>query len=162
MRITLISLAAAASALAVAAPASAQYQQGYGYGQPQGYAFGYGQNYNRRGHARALQVRIDRIQRDIYRLAQRRLISRNEHQNLQRDARDIERDLRRNALDGRGLSAREMYNTERRIARLEQKIARDVRDGNRWGNNDRRYGAYDRDRDGRDDRWEDDRGTRHD
>jgi hypothetical protein len=161
MRITLISLAAAASALAVAAPASAQYQS-QGYGQPQGYSFGYGQNYNRRGHARALQVRIDRIQRDINRLAQRRMISRNEHQNLQRDAREIERDLRRNAVDGRGLSAREMYNTERQIARLEQKIARDVRDGNRWGNNDRRYGAYDRDRDGRDDRYEDDRGTRRD
>jgi hypothetical protein len=161
MRITLISLAAAASALAVATPAAAQYQQGYA--QPQGYAFGYGQNYNRRGHARALQIRIDRIQRDIFRLAQRRLISRNEHQNLQRDARDIEHDLRRNAIDGRGLTAREMYNTERRIAHLEQKIARDIRDGgNRWGNNDRRYGAYDRDRDGRDDRYEDDRGTRHD
>ena len=161
MRITLITLAAAASALAVAAPASAQYQQGYG--QPQGYAFGYGQNYNRRGHARALQIRIDRIQRDIFRLAQRRLISRNEHQNLQRDARDIEHDLRRNAVDGRGLSPREMYNTERRIARLEQKIARDIRDGgNRWGGDDRRYGGYDRDRDGRDDRYEDDRGTRHD
>jgi hypothetical protein len=55
-----------------------------------------------------------------------------------------------------------MYNTERRIARLEQKIARDLRDGNRWGRNDGRYGAYDRDRDGRDDRYEDDRGTRHD
>lgn len=161
MRITLISLAAAASALAVATPAAAQYQS-QGYGQPQGYAFGWGQNYNRRGHARALQVRIDRIQRDISRLAQRRLISRNEHQNLQRDARDIEHDLRRNARDGRGLSAREMYNTEHRIARLEQKIARDVRDGNRWGSNDRRYGAYDRDRDGRDDRYEDDRGRDHD
>ncbi len=154
MRIPVISLAAAASALAVATPAAAQYQQ-QGYGQQQGYSFGWGQNYNRRGHARALQVRIDRIQRDISRLAQRRLISRTEHQNLQRDARDIEHDLRRNARDGRGLTAREMYNTERRIARLEQKIARDLRDG-------RGRGGYDRDRDGRDDRYEDDRGTRRD
>ena len=165
MRTLLISLAAAASALAVATPASAQYHPqpqgyGYGYGQPQGYAYGYGQNYNRRGHARALQIRINRIQRDIFRLAQRRMISRNEHQNLQRDARGIEHDLRRNARDGRGLSPREMYNTERRIARLEHKIARDLRDGNRWGSNQRNW--YDRDRDGRDDRYEDDRGRDHD
>jgi septal ring factor EnvC (AmiA/AmiB activator) len=128
MRKVLISVVAAASALAVAAPASAQY-----FPQPQGYAYGYGNNYNHRGHVRALQVRIDRIQREINRLAQYRMVSRNEHQNLQRDAREIERSLRRNARDGRGLTAREMYNTERRIARLEQKIARDVRDGRRYG-----------------------------
>jgi hypothetical protein len=119
--------AAAASVLAVAAPASAQY-----YPQPQGYGYGWGQSYNFRGHARALQVRVDRIQREINRLAQFRMISRSEWVNRQQDARAIERRLRRDARDGRGLNAREMYETERRIARLEWRIARDVRDGRRW------------------------------
>ena len=135
MRTVLISLVAAASALAVATPATAQYHpQQYPQQYPQpGYGYGYGQNYNHRGHVRALQVRIDRIQREINRLARYRMVSRNEHRTLQRDAREIERSLRRNARDGRGLTVREMYNTERRIVRLEHKIARDVRDGRRYG-----------------------------
>ncbi len=133
MRTALFAIGAAVAGLAAATPASAQFypQPRHGYVQPQGYAFGFGQNYNRRGHVRALQVRIDRLQREISRLAQFRMISRNEHQNLQRDAREIEWSLRRNARDGRGLSVQEMYNTDRRLARLEQKIARDVRDGRR-------------------------------
>jgi hypothetical protein len=45
-----------------------------------------------------------------------------------------------------------------RIANLEQRLWRDARDGNRYG--DRRYS--DRDRDGRDDRFEDDHGRNHD
>jgi septal ring factor EnvC (AmiA/AmiB activator) len=128
MRKFLISLAVATSALAVAAPASAQL-----YPSQPGYGFGNGQNYNYRGHARALQARIDQIQRQISRLAQYRQISRREHSKLQQDARDIERRLHRDRRDGRGLSANEMYDTERRIGRLEQKIARDVRDGRRYG-----------------------------
>ena len=129
MRTILFPLAAAASALAVATPAAAQYYPQ----QRQGYAWGYGQQYNYRGHARALQRRVDHIQREIHRLGVYRMISRREHQNLQRDAREIERRLRRDARDGRGLNPNEMYNTERRIARLEMKIARDVRDGRRYG-----------------------------
>ena len=78
-------------------------------------------------------MRVDRIQREINRLAQYRMISRNEWVNRQQDARAIERRLRRDARDGRGLNAREMYETERRIARLEQRLARDVRDGRRYG-----------------------------
>jgi flagellar biosynthesis chaperone FliJ len=167
MRKFLISAAVAASALAVATPAAAQYQPILR-GQP-GYAWGYGQNYNYRGHASNLQARVDHVQRQISNLAQRRMITRNEHQNLQRDAREIERRLRHDARDGRGLNANEMYNTEHRIARLEQKIARDVRDGHGWNNAGYGYGNgynngayYDRDRDGRDDRYENDRGTRRD
>jgi hypothetical protein len=121
MRKVLISLAAAATALAVAAPASAQWAPRPGYG------------YNNFGHVRGLQVRVDRIQREIQRLAQSRMISRNEYRNLNSSARDIERRLRHNARDGRGLDRREAYNIERRIVHLEQKIARDVRDGRRWG-----------------------------
>jgi len=163
MRKFLISAAVAASALAVATPAAAQYQPILR-SQP-GYAWGYGNNYNYYGHARALQARVDQVQREISRLAQRRMITRNEHANLQRDARTVEQRLRRDARDGRGITASEMYNTEHRLARLEQKIARDVRDGRGWNNASYGYnnGAYyDRDRDGRDDRYENDRGTRHD
>jgi hypothetical protein len=79
-----------------------------------------------------VKARIDGIQRQILYLAQYRMISRGEYNNLIRDSREIERRFYRNARDGRGLTQREMYDVQRRIARLEQKIARDVRDGRRW------------------------------
>jgi hypothetical protein len=125
----LIPLAAAVSTVALAAPASAQWHP---QPQRQGYAYGYGHN-NNRGYARAMQARLDNIQRQIAFLAQRRMISRNEYNYRIRDSRDIEARLRRNARDGRGLSRQEAYETERRIVWLEQKIARDVRDGRHWG-----------------------------
>ena len=137
MRTMIISLAAAASALALASPASAQWapqpsHYGYGYGAPGYGAPGYGYGYNR-GHVRALQVRVDHIQREISRLAQYRMISHREYRDLRGDSHEIERRLRREARDGRGLNPREAYSIERRIVRLEHKIARDVRDGRRWG-----------------------------
>ena len=126
MRKFLISAAVAASALAVATPASAQWypqapqQRGYGYG-----------HYNY-GHIRALQARLDHVQRELGRLAQYRMITRNEYRNLREDSRDLERKLRHDARDGRGLTPKEFHNVQRKMARLEQKIARDVRDGRRW------------------------------
>jgi hypothetical protein len=127
MRNVLFSVAAATSALAVAAPAAAQYYPA----PPPVYGQGYGYQ-NHWGHVRALQGRVDRIQRDLGQLARYRMISRNEYFNRQQDAREIERKLRRDARDGRGISRSEVYQVERRIARLEQKIARDVRDGRRY------------------------------
>ena len=158
MRTLLISLAVTASALAVASPASAQWapvpqQAPYGHGAP-GYGVpGYGYGYNR-GHVRALQVRVDRLQREISRLAQYRMISHREYRDLRRDSREIERRLRREARDGYGLNPREAYSIERRIVRLEHKLARDARDGRRWGY--RWDGAHERDRDrwDRDGRWD--------
>lgn len=111
---------AAVAALAAAAPTSAQWSP-----QRQGNAYGQ----NNYGHARAMQARVDNIQRQIARLAERRLISRNEYNNLMRDSRNVEQRLRGNARDGRGLSQQEARNMERRIAVLEQKVSRDVRDG---------------------------------
>src|SRR3954452_1085309 len=72
MRKVLISLAAAGTALAFATPAAAQYYpqpqpQPYGYGAPQ-YGYGYNNNY---GQVRALQYRIDAVQRQINRLDRR-------------------------------------------------------------------------------------------
>ena len=152
MRITLISLAAAASALAVATPASAQY-----FPVPQGYAYGVNNNY---GQARRLDARIDAIQRQINRLDRRNILSDREARRLRNESREIERRLHFMARNG--LHPQERYHIERRIARLEQRLFRDARDGHRWDRRDSRYGAYDRDRDGRDDRWEDDRGRDHD
>ena len=152
MRKVLITLATAASALAVATPAAAQYSP-----QPQGYAYGHQGNW---GQVRSLQVRIDNIQRQIQRLDRRNVLSDREARRLLQDSRELERRLRY-ARQG-GLHPTERYQIERRLAQLEQRLWRDARDGNRWGNGYQQQGAYDRDRDGRDDRYEDDRGTRHD
>jgi hypothetical protein len=160
MRKVLISIAAAGTALAFAAPASAQYApQGYGY---QGYGY-QGQGYRNGGGFRSLQMRVDMIQRQIEQLGARRVISRNEYNGLRSEARQVERQLRRSARYG--FDYREMRNAEYRVARLEQHVRHEVRDGNRWGNGNGyngyggNYGQYsDRDRDGRNDRYEDDRG----
>lgn len=129
MRKVLIPLAAAAATMAVAAPASAQPRGNMTpvYGAP---AYGYG-NYNR-ANVRALQVRVDAIQRQITHLARNRMITRGEYNNLIRDSREIERAIHRNARDGRGLSPREFGRMQQKIARLEYKIQRDVRDGRQW------------------------------
>ena len=165
MRKFVIALAASGAALVAASPASAQYYPQPGYGAPYGNAYGYNNGFR---NVRALQVRVDRIQRDLVRLVRVRAISPNEFRNRQEDARDIERRLRHDARAGRGFNPNEMYQIERRIARLEQRIARDTRDGNRWGaygyNNYNGYNGHymDRDRDGRNDRYEDDHGWRRD
>lgn len=147
MRTFLISLAAGATALAVATPASAQY-----FPVPQGQAYGYQHNY---GQVRRLQARIDHIQRQINILDRRNILSNREARRLRQDSRELERRLRFAARNG--LHPQERFAIERRLARLEQRLFRDARDGNRWGHNAYPGGYYDRDRDGRDDRWERDR-----
>jgi len=159
MRKIVISLAVAGAALVTASPASAQYYPQPGYGAPYGNAYGYNNGVR---NVRALQVRVDRIQRELARLVRARAISPNEFRNRNEDARDIERRLRRDFRDGRGLNGNEIVGIERRIARLEQRIARDTRDGNRWGYNGYNGQYMDRDRDGRNDRYEDDQGRRRD
>ena len=161
MRKILISAAAAVSVLAFAAPAAAQWAPA-----PQ-YGYGYNDNY---GGVRSLQVRVNQLQRQIDRLAQRRAISRDEYNGLQHDARNVERRLAERSRNG--LNRREYAEIQGRIARLEQRIAHEVNDGRRYGyNNYNGYNGYngynnggwvDRDRDGRNDRYEDDQGYRHD
>ena len=148
MRKVLISLAAAGTALAFATPAAAQYRP----------AIRQRLRYNNYGQVRALQARIDSVQRQIEQLRARRLLSRDEVNGLRSESRDLERRLYNRGRNG--LNYQELRNIEDRIARLEQHVRREVRDDNRWGN--RGGYNYDRDRDGRDDRYEDDRGTRHD
>lgn len=190
MRKVLFSLAAAGTAVAIAAPASAQYYQqpqqqpGYGYtngynnsgysnnGYNGGYNNGYNQ-YGRNGYGqlRTMQSRIDGIQRQVEQLKARRMISRNEANGLRSESRNLEMRLAR--ASRYGLNPNEARTIEYGIARLEQHVAREARDGRGrgygYGNGNGQYGngynnaqGRDNDRDGRDDRYEDDHGTRHD
>jgi len=151
MRKFLISAAVAASTIAVASPAAAQY-----YPQPQGYAYGY----NNHGQTRRLLARVDQIRRQIERFDARDRISEREARDLRREANALRDRVRRASFNG--LSFRERQAIEIRIARLEQRVQHELRDGNRWGSRDSRAIIWDRDRDGRDDRYEDDRGYDHD
>jgi TolA-binding protein len=150
MRKVLMSAVLAASTLAMAAPAAAQY------GQPQyGNAYGRTNNY---GQVRSLMVRINNLQRQISQLDRRNIVSDREANRLQSQANQIERQLSRASRNG--LNSYEARDIQLRIARLEQNIRHQATDGNRYVN--RNAGYVDRDRDGRNDRYEDDRGTRHD
>ncbi|MCL6682933.1 hypothetical protein [Sphingomonas alba] len=148
MRKFLISAAVAMTALTAAVPAAAQYAQPL-YGNGYGYNNGYGQ-------ARNLQVRIDRFQNEVRQLDRRNILSNREAARLMDDSRDLERRLYRSGRNG--LNFQERQAVEVRLARLEQRLQHDARDGNRWGSNNYR----DRDRDGRNDRYEDDHGWDHD
>lgn len=145
MRIILISLAAAASALAVASPASAQWAP-YPAPQPYGYGQGYGaQGYGNWGNALALQARLDGIQRQIWMLDRRNVLSNREARRLYNQSLAIERRLR---LAGRiGLSPWQARDIENRIARLEWRVRGQAMDRNgRWGRRNGYYGDYDYDR----------------
>jgi hypothetical protein len=161
MRKFIVSAALAASTLMVAAPASAQYYpqpQYQGYGQPYGNAYGY----NNYGQARRLQVRIDQLQRQIWQLDRRNVLSPQEAGRLRYESQNLEQRLRFAARNG--LHPQESYAIERGIQRLEFRIQREARDGNRYGNGYSRYpyGGFDRDRDGLDDRYERDHGRDYD
>jgi len=142
MRNALITLATAVSALAIAAPAAAQYYPAPpppppGYGQPYGYGYGYQHNY---GQVRRLEVRLDQMVRHINQLDRRDVIREREANRLRAEARDIRRQLHNYARNG--LSRRERNEIEYRISRLDQRIAMVVRDGHRWGRDDRRWNDY--------------------
>ena len=122
MRKFLVSAALMASTVAVAAPAAAQWAPPV----PQGYAYGYHGNY---GQVRRLEVRVDRIRQDIRQLDRRNMISERESRRLREEARELDRRI--NHLARNGFSGRDRYDIERRIVRLEQRIRRDVYDGNR-------------------------------
>jgi hypothetical protein len=161
MRKLMISLAAAGTALAFATPAAAQYypQQSYGYGQQYG---GYGQQYsgygnNGWGQMRALQARIDAVEHQIRRLDRRDVIPDYRADRLRNEAQNVERQLHFAARNG--LNPYEANAINGRIAWLERQVQYSL--ANRYsgyGNS----GYHDRDRDGRDDRYENDHGWDHD
>ncbi len=145
MRKIILGISVAGAALIAAAPASAQY-----YPQPYGNAYGY----NNFGQVRALQARIDAVERQIRFLDRRDVVGDDRADRLRFEVREIERKLRRSVRNG--LNPYEARDINVRISRLEQRVQYSVARNGYGG------GYYDRDRDGRDDRYEDDRGRRHD
>jgi len=167
MKKVVLALVTAGSALAFATPAAAQYYPAPpAYGAPYGNAYGYNNNW---GQVRSLQVRINAVERQINVLDRRDRIRDRSADRLRDEANSIERRLRHAARDG--LNPYEARDIQVRIARLEQRVQYSLARGygrngynngygyNGYGNN----GGYsDRDRDGRDDRYENDRGYDHD
>ena len=118
MRKILLSLATAGAVIAAASPAAAQY-----YPQPQPQPYGYNNGYGFRGNwgqVRALQMRIDIIERQINRLDRRDRIGDRSADRLRREADGIDRRLRDRARNG--LDPREARDLEMRVARLEQRV----------------------------------------
>jgi len=139
MKKFLIAAAIATSALTAAAPAAAQYYPGQGYSQG--------------GSVRSYIVRADQLRQRIDRLDGRDRVSEREARQLRRAAADLQNRTRSYARNG--LSNRERRELDQRFAQLQQAIRFERRDGdNRRG----WEGGRDRDRDGRVDRYEDDRG----
>ncbi len=183
MRKFIISAAVAASALAVASPAAAQYYpqpqpQGYGYNAGYGYNHGNGANwlfnFGDQRYARMMQDRVSRVRTDIRQMGSQRILSRSEVRTLDIQARNLQDRIFRASRNG--LNRNETRNLDRSVRRLEERVVREASDWNRRSGA-RRYNAYnynqywtqygnntygDRDQDGRNDRYEDDHGTRHD
>lgn len=142
MRKFLIPLAAAGSAFAMAAPASAQAYGNLGpytapvYNYPQ-YNYGYGFNAGR--FVREMDSRVQRIRGDIRNMEIRRILSPREARSLDKQARDIQRQIYR-APRG-GIRPGEARAIENRIRNLEYRVAREARDRDgrpgRWGGYDR-------------------------
>ena len=105
---------------------------------------------------RSLQVRINNVQRQIKQLDRRDCIRDGQADRLRREANQLENRLQR--ATRYGLNGYEANDINVRVARLEQRVQYSL--ANRYGN--RAYAYSDRDRDGRNDRYEDDRGYRHD
>jgi len=151
MRKMILSLAAAGAALVAASPAAAQY---YPQPQPAPYGYnGYGNGYgfqNNWGQVRALQVRVDNVERQINRLDRRDRIGDRSADRLRDEANDIERRLHR--VSRNGLNPYEARNIEVRIARLEQRVQFAMNDRyGRYGRYDDRNGHWGRDHDRDDD-----------
>ena len=145
MRKIVLSVAAAGAALIAASPAAAQY-----YPQPQPAPYGYNHGYNgynngfrgNWGEVRALQTRIDNVERQIARLDRRDVIRGRSADRLLREASKIDRRLRERARGG--LDPREAGDIQYRIQRLEQQVQVALNDrGGRYGDRDDRWGHRD-------------------
>lgn len=139
----LIPLAAAASTLAIASPASAQW-----YPQPSPYAAPYASPYaapyahNGIAFARSMEARVHNLRHQVRDLGRRNLLTRGQARSFERQARSVQRQIRRSARYG--LSGHERMRIEHRIARIEQliqqRIAVNMRHGNRHAYGNRYYG----------------------
>jgi len=131
MRKILVSVAVAGAALVAASPAAAQY-----YPQPQPYGYnGYNNGYGF-GQVRALQARLNNVERQINRLDRHDRIGDRSADRLRHDADRIEDRLRRAARNG--LDPREANDISYRIQQLEQRVQYSLANGyGRYG--DRRW-----------------------
>jgi hypothetical protein len=156
MRKIVLSIAAAGAALIAASPAAAQYypqQQPYGYNNGYGSNNGYGYNngygfQGNWGQVRALQARIDNVERQINRLDRRDRIGNRSADRLRDEANRIEDRLHRAARGG--LDPREAGDLQYRIQRLEQRVQYTLANNygrNGYGERDDRWGHRDRDDD---------------
>jgi len=138
MRKIVISLAAAGTALIAASPAAAQY-----YPAPQPAPYGYHNGFRGDfGQFRALQQRIDNVQRQIDRLDRRDRLGDRTADRLQDEARSIERRLHDRARGG--LDPREAGEIQFRIQRLEERVQIALANHHpRWGDRDDRWGHRD-------------------
>ena len=177
MRYMTLTLAAAGAAVAFAAPAAAQYSPATAYGYQQA---AYAQNnwlfnFRDQRYARMMQDRVQRIRHDIRQMGAMRILSRNEVRDLDREAVAVEQRIWRYSRNG--VSFSEARRIDNRVRRLEDRVVREANDWNRrpgvrrynpynysrYYNNYRNDRGYnDRDRDGRNDRYEDDRGRQRD
>src|SRR5438270_1366823 len=141
MRKTVLSIAAAGAALLAASPAAAQY---YPQSQPAPYGYN-GNGYNSGwGQVRALQVRIDNVERQINRLDRRDRIGDRSADRLREEANRIEDRLHRVARGG--LNPYEAREIELRIGRLEQRVQYSLANNyGRYGDRDDRWDRHDRD-----------------
>ena len=118
MRRIVLSLVAAGAALVAASPAAAQYYPGRPVPAPApGYGYGHGYGF---GQMRELQIRLDRIERQIDRLDRRDRIGDRMADRLRNDANRIEERLHRRARGG--LDPREAGDIQYRLQRLEQQV----------------------------------------
>jgi hypothetical protein len=141
MRKIVLSLVAASAALVSVSPANSQY-----YPAPRSVPYGYNNGYGFRGNwgqVRALQMRIDNIERQINRLDRRDVIRDRSADRLRDEASRIEDRLHDKARDG--LSPREAGDIEYRIQRLEQRVQFALNDRGRYDYGDRRDRDHDRD-----------------
>jgi hypothetical protein len=154
MRKVLIALATAGAALAVATPASAQYYGNPNYGYNNGYAYNNG--YNNRGQ---MQRELQQIRIQADQLARQGRLTRSESRDLYGDLASAERSLYRGG---------NPWQLNQKIQQIRYELNRysDYDGRGRYGYNNyngyNNYGYRDRDRDGRDDRYEDDHGYRRD
>ena len=143
MRRIVLSIAAASAAFIAAGPAAAQY---FPQAQPAPYGYNNGNGYNNGwGQVRALQARLNNVERQINRLDRRDRIGDRNADRLRNEANNVERRLRRAGRNG--LNPGEVRDIDVRIARLEQRVQYSLANG--YGG--RGYGDRDDRRDHRND-----------
>ena len=156
----IVGAAMAASALTAAAPAAAQYYPARPqsqYGQPV-YNQGYGQN--GWGQGRALIARVEQVRQQIRVLDRRNILSEREAQRFDMEAQQLRQRVRQ--LSSGGINQNERYDVERRIQRLEQRVAYNANDRNgRYDGRGTGFGGNNgyQNQDGR---WQDRDGNWHD